>query len=268
MRLHAGKTKKVNYRKAIIRIILMLCIAAILWPVQLQAQRRDRMPRFQNLLEHDVKRYHFGFSVGFNSLDFAIRPSDEQDFKHVLSEPTSSAGFAGGYHVGIIGNLKLGRYFDLRFVPTYIYSHDREIEFYDDAYNELAPDSYQTLEINMIQFPLLLKYKSARMNNTRAYVIGGISYSYDLDAASARSAETGPPGNQPFRIKVGHHDLQYEAGIGIEQYFPLFKGSIELKASFGLMNLLREGTDPNPAYYDAIYRMHSRSIMLSFIFEG
>lgn len=246
----------------------MLCVVAFLWPLQLQAQRRDRMPRFQNLLEHDVKRYHFGFTVGFNSLDFAIQPSEfsNDHFKHVLSEPTSSAGFAGGYHVGIIGNLKLGRFFDLRFIPTYIYSHNRVIEFYGENHPN-APADEQILEINMLQFPLHLKYKSARMNNTRAYVIGGVSYSYDLDAASARTSDTDSR-NTPFLVKVAHNDLQYEVGIGLEQYFPLFKGSIELKASFGLMDLLREGTDRQTIYHDAISRMHSRSIMLSFLFEG
>lgn len=219
-----------------------------------------------NRLEHDHRPYHFGFSLGINTQNFAIRPVEELEgnygFEYVLPEPDY------GFNIGIVSNLKLSRHFDLRFIPTISFG-DRYIEYYfagdiNDPgslgdWKQGSPGDRQSLEITMLEFPLHLKYKSARMTNTRAYVIGGLKYTHDL-----ASIELGI--GDDILARVARNDIHYEIGLGFDHYFFYFKLATEIKASFGLVNLIREG-ELNPAYYNSIDRLNSRSIMISFTFE-
>ncbi len=231
-----------------------------------QRRRRDRVFRFQNLPEHDHMPYHFGYTIGFSSLKYSVRPvedySDDFDFTHVLaSDP------APGFHVGVLGNLKLGRFFDLRLIPTLIIAEERYIEYYDDAYEYGYTNRHhsidQSLGVVQLDFPLHLKYKSVRINNSRAYVTGGVKFSHDF---SATAGDT-PRGNDILRTTIAKDDWHYELGVGVDHYFYYFKLGLELKASFGLRNILREGQDGYQDYYHAVDRVNARAIMFSVFIE-
>ena len=214
--------------------------------------------RFQNRLDHDERPYHFGFSLGVNAMDYAITPVENlrqgDDFDYVLQEPDY------GFHIGIVSNLKLGRFLDLRFIPTISFG-DRYIEYYDDIsdWDNRKPGEDQDFEVTMLEFPLHLKYKSARMVNTRVYVIGGFKYTHDL-----ATLENGA-GN-PILVRAARNDVHYELGAGFDHYFYYFKFAAEIKASFGMFNLLGDGVE-DAKYYDSIDRLNARSIMISFTFE-
>ncbi len=237
-----------------------LCLLLFL-SLDANAQRRGRVFRFQNILEHDLRPYHFGFTLGVNTMNFAVTPVNNLesgfDFGHVLQEPSR------GFHVGIVSNLKLGRFFDLRFVPTYVHHEDRLIEYYypGDYAKGSNPQYKQEIETNIIDFPIHLKYKSVRMNNWRAYVIGGLKYSLDL-----RNPAGTPTGNEIIYFRIEGHNIHYDFGVGFDHYFYYFKFSTEIKASFGLRNLVLPGEEAS-RYYDSIDRLNSRSIMISFLFE-
>ena len=245
-----------------------ILLLSLFYPADATAQSiRNRRFRFQNRLEHDMRPYHFGFTLGVNTMNFAIHPHD--DLKQTtLTDPdlpgdTLSLQYVlpekdFGFHIGIVSNLKLGTYFDLRFIPTISFG-DRHIDYFDNEYRE-EPFYSQDMEVTMLEFPLHVKYKSARMVNTRAYVIGGLKYTHDL-----RSLE-GATGDDDILVRVDRNDLHYELGVGFDHYFYFFKFSAEVKASFGLMNLAGEG-EVHRGYYDAIDRLNSRSIMVSLLFE-
>lgn len=228
-----------------------------------QSRRGGRPPRFQNILEHDLRPYHFGFTLGVSTMDFALKPTagdDDEGFSYILPQPDY------GFHVGIVSNLKLGEYFDLRFIPTFSFG-DRYIGYFTGDYN--GPDSYdyrQVMDPYFLDFPLHIKYKSARMTNTRAYIIGGVKYSYDL-----RSFEGKDPGDDPLFIRTRRNDFHYEIGLGFDHYFYYFKFSTEIKASFGFRNLVLPGDprhiDVQERHWTSIDRLQSRSIMISFLFE-
>lgn len=249
--------------KHLISLVFLLAVLVVPEVANAQISRGGRIFRFQNILEHDQRPYHFGFTVGLNTLDFALQPQINlnEDFGFTYVLPSRDYGF----HVGIVSNLKLHEYFDLRFIPTFSFG-DRYVDYYygdfNDGYTErMLMDPY------FLDFPLHVKYKSVRMTNTRAYVIAGFKYSYDLGSNEGKDE-----GDNPMYLQTRRSDLHYEFGIGFDHYFYYFKFSTEIKASFGFRNLILPG-EPNssfgarPEHWNSIDRLNSRSIMISFLFE-
>ncbi|HMR58035.1 MAG TPA: PorT family protein, partial [Cyclobacteriaceae bacterium] len=60
------------------------------------------------------------------------------------------------------------------------------------------------------------------------------------------------------------NNLQLEAGMGFDFYFPLFKFSQEIRFARGIVNML--GTDQS-IYSDPIQRLNSNTIAVYFIFQ-
>ncbi len=252
-------------RNSVLRLIAVVLFSVVMFPAEADAQRR--FFRFQNRLEHDLRPYHFGFSLGINTMNYAIRPVESlregQGFDYVLPEPDF------GFHIGIVSNLKLNQYLDLRFIPAISFG-DRHLEYYlpDDMagtgyssdWQRREPHRDQDLEVTLLEFPLHLKYKSARMTNTRVYVLGGFKYSHDLASIELGAGEE-------ILARVARNDIHYEVGVGFDHYFYYFKFSGELKGSFGMFDLLRPGDDGFERYYNSIDRLNARSIMISLTFE-
>ena len=132
--------------------------------------------------------------------------------------------------MGIISNFRLGRNLDFRIIPTLSLA-ERRI-FYSLNDNTVTTNENKKIESTFIELPLNLKYKSSRYNNGRAYVVTGLKYSLDL--ASQRKIDD--EGQEIVKIK--QHDISYEIGLGLDFYLPYFKFSPELKANFGLPNLV------------------------------
>ncbi|MDX9941935.1 MAG: outer membrane beta-barrel protein [Bacteroidales bacterium] len=228
---------------------------------------------FQNREELDFRPYHFGFSLGFNQMNFALKPAESLrelnndnpgdptygSFYTVRPEPDL------GFHIGIISNLKITSMLDLRFVPTLAFG-DRSIvyEYQKATSNQVdAGVIKQKFEVTTIEFPLHLKFKSVRINNARAYVLGGFKFSTDLS-----SNEYKDEGNEgTIYSRSAKNDFHYELGLGFDYYFPYFKFSTEIKAAFGLQNLIRKGAITYPMFHTSIDRLNSKSIMISFLFE-
>jgi hypothetical protein len=228
------------------------------------AQRRAF--QFENLTQHDEKLYHFGFSLGVNQMNFALKPIDtfhglEMNFGANTNEFDTLfsvlPGAENGFHIGIVSNLKLGPQLDLRFVPTLSFG-DRQIVYEGVRQNQTLVRR-QNIESTFIDFPIHLKYKSIRMVNTRVYVLGGFKYSHDL-----ASAEDRDDAGEEIYARIARNDVYYELGAGIDYYFYYFKFSTEIKASFGLTNLIRP---ENTVYTNSIDRLNSRILMISFLFE-
>ena len=208
-----------------------------------------------NLLSHDDRAYHFGFSLGVNKMDFALKPDFElKEFDYTLPEP------ANGFHIGIVSNLKLAPLYDLRFIPTLSFG-ERHIYYHDRGFVRDQPSLDGKYDPTLLEFPLHLKFKSVRIVNTRFYVIGGFKYSHDLGTKEGKDLTDGE-----FPVVVAANDFHYEMGVGIDHYFYYFKFSAEIKASFGMRNLAKEGNMPIE-FFSSIDRLNSKSIMISFLFE-
>lgn len=205
---------------------------------------------------YDEKLLHFGFSLGFNTMDFKITPSQEYLMQDSLYPEVSILN--PGINIQIVTDLKPARNFDIRFLPGVSFGQ-RVVRYYK---NTVLYNDDQSLESSFLEFPLLLKYKGARLNNVRPYVIGGLNYRYDLAAKKEFDEE------KPVYIRLKRPDLYYEVGTGLDFYLTYFKLSIELKMSNGFRDILVDETAAgHPEYRNAIERMKSQIWVLAFHFE-
>ncbi len=226
----------------------------------------------RNLTTFDEKRFHFGFSLGINTLDFV--PScyqqigDNPNFVPELvgtSEITSGTKVRAdidkltpGFTVGIVTNLRLAESFDLRFLPGMSFG-ERQL-----VYNIPIPDTYSngkgyySIKSTFLDFPLLVKYKSRKMNNQRPYLIAGGALRWDISKSG-----------QEDLVRLKPFDTYIETGVGWDTYLQFFRLSTELKFSFGLSNILDSGpknTVPQ-VYSNTFTKLTSNVFTLSFHFE-
>ena len=227
----------------------------------------------KNLSTFDDKRLHFGFSLALNTLDFNISHYPSMDKNPQFNPlPGSSdlqyqnamirgeiANLTPGFTVGIVSNLRLGEYLDLRFLPGMSFC-ERKLVYnipIVDA-NNLANTEFFSIKSTFLDFPLLLKYKAKRMNNQRPYIIGGLAYRIDISKTALEDLVR----LKPFSSSV-------EAGMGWDMYLQFFRLSTEFKFSFGLDNILDSGPKANQmqVFSSAFSRLSSNMFIFSFHFE-
>ena len=210
----------------------------------------------KNASWYDEKLIHFGFSLGLNTMDFKITPSQTYLASDSLYPEVSKLN--PGINIQIITDLRPAKYLDIRFLPGVSFGQ-RTVRFYK---NKVLYNDQQELESSFLEFPLLLKLKGDRLNNVRPYVIGGINYRYDL-AAKKEFDDA-----KPVYIRIKKPDLYYELGGGLDFYLPYFKLSVELKMSNGIGDvLIREYAPGHHEYVNAIEKMKSQIWILAFHFE-
>jgi hypothetical protein len=199
-----------------------------------------------NLQYVDDKPIHFGFSLGTNLMDFGVTPSDSARVSTLKP----------GFSVGIITDLRLSRYFNLRFTPT-LHFGERQLNFRFKN----GPDSTSITSIP-ICLPIYLKYSAERKDNYRPYLIAGGGAYINLSRDESKA------------IVLNPFDYYAEFGIGCDIYFSFFKLAPELKYSIGLNNMLtplsQRGNPTNQSdlkFTNALSRLTSRMITLTFNFE-
>jgi hypothetical protein len=205
---------------------------------------------------YDEKFLHFGFSLGFNTMDFNITPSQKYYQQDSLTPKGSILN--PGINIQIVTDLRPADYLDIRFLPGVSFGQ-RVIRFYK---NKVLVNDQQKLESSFLEFPLLLKFKGDRLNNVRPYVIGGLNFRYDL--AGKKEFDD----SKPIYIRIKRPDLYYELGAGMDFYLTYFKLSVEIKMSNGIGNVLvQEAAPGHPQYFNAIEKLKSQIWVLAFHFE-
>lgn len=205
-----------------------------------------------NYLEYVNKKIYFGITMGVNISTYKYSHSDRFTYNDTILGVQNNRG--PGFNLGIVTNLKLGKYFDLRFIPALSFA-DKSLDF------RMAGDSIvnKNIESININFPISIRFKSQPIKDMRIYVLAGLKYNMDLASnAKARQAED--------QIKIGRHDFSYEYGIGIQFFFPLFIFSPEIKISNGIYNV--HSVNDNLIYSGVLDKLQTRTILISFHFEG
>lgn len=269
-------------KKITVAIILIFFLGGISSEVKGQDLFKSKV---ENLPNYDYSPYHFGFLLGLNQMHFTIDPIDNLSFNNYDIAKANDIDFEVpfqsdsikfnsisykpefGFTVGIVGNLRIGKYADLRFIPSLVFG-ERVLKYKVTALkyennNIVSQDSIVFTEKRVpstyLDFPLLFKYKSERYNNVRAYLIGGMQYSLDLASLSDKEEES-----NNILVKLERNDVSAILGFGFEYYLGFFKFGTELKMTYGLYDpLLREGN----MYSGSIEKMHSKVFQLSFTFE-
>jgi hypothetical protein len=229
-----------------------ILLGLFLVSVSLSAQKQKP----KNESWYDEKLLHFGFSIGFNTMDFRIVPSQENLETDGLYPEVSI--LKPGINIQIVTDLRPARYLDIRFLPGVSFGQ-RDVRYYKDG---VVFNTGQQLQSSFLEFPLLLKYKGERLNNVRPYVIGGLNFRYDL--AARKEFEEG----KEEYIRLKKPDLYLEAGAGLDFYLKFFKLSVELKMSNGIANIIADDGYPGfQEYRNAIEKMKSQIWVIAFHFE-
>ena len=215
----------------------------------LNARAQTRVP---NMPEHDSKQYYFGITLGFNYSSFRINPS--QAFTETDTFRLVQTGYRPGFNMGIMGNLRLTKFVDIRFIPALVFAEKR-IKTVDLQREELT----RSVESIYMQLPLQLKFKSDRIGNFRFYGLVGGKFDYDL-SANARSRR------QDEWLRVSPIDVGAEVGIGFEFFYPNFIFTPEIKLSQGFIN--SNYKDSRIPLSNTIDNMRTRMVVFSIHLQG
>jgi hypothetical protein len=213
----------------------------------------QRHKKSQNLSRYDFQKIHFGFTLGINELNFNVKKNSNTITNDSLKTLYSKS--QKGFNLGIVSNLRIGKYTDLRFVPALIFGERQLVYSFSDSLNT---NEVKKIESTLIDFPIYIKYKSERYNNFRAFVIGGLKYSLDI----ASQSDIDDEGQKLVKLKK--NDLMGEVGFGLDFYLEYFKFSPQIKISYGLINLLKS---EDSVYSNSINRLTTNGWILSFTFE-
>lgn len=230
----------------------LLSILFLLIVLSVSAQK----PRVKNKPEYDEKPIHFGYTLGLNVMDFSF----DRAYYPKVAPDTLYADLGSktlGFQVGMIADFRLGEYFNLRVLPSFNFGQ-RNLMY--SAGGRMV--SIMKLESSMLDLPILIKYKAARLNNYRPYVIGGASVRYDLASKKKFDEE------EKIYVLLKPFDVYGEMGFGIDYYFPYFKFATEIKLSVGMLNVLNsKKSDKYPQYVSALKGLRSNILMISLHFE-
>ncbi|GAB4034144.1 hypothetical protein GCM10028809_38470 [Spirosoma gilvum] len=234
------------------RTALSLGVAIILGflsTTQSQAQSSYKYVR-KHLERYDDKEIHYGFFFAAPVTRFSVTYSPAfmtADSAYRIHSPNKPA-----FRVGGVINLFLDDRFDLRFTPS-VSLFSREVHYDYPG----GTSKTETRESTWVDFPLLLKYKSERRNNTRMYLLAGGTFSIE---SNVRRKEL----QGASRLSTGTMDFAIEYGIGLEQFFEYFKLAPELRFSHGLVNLFNPTSN---AAGVGISKLTTHSVTLYLNFE-
>ena len=229
-----------------------------------------QMPKVKNDPTHDDKPIHFGFSLGLNVMDYKIEHSEAARNDGVF---VGLKGLSPGINIHAISNLRLAENFDLRALPGISFG-ERYMYFENisEGDSSLVYGNPYKAESSYLELPILIKYKSKRLNNFRPYLIGGVNIRYDLSIKGEYSYDIDNAVSEQL-IMLSKPDFFGEIGYGMDFYLTYFKFGLEVKYSFGLTNLIRRednnGLPPAEIarYTDYIDRISSHIVIVSFHFE-
>lgn len=252
-----------------ISLILILGLVILSSSVWSQSRTIPNQPRY------DKKKYHFGFYLGANQMLYNIKmkpgftnftyyqeqvPEINADSAYLRNvEPQPQLGFT----IGIVSDLRLGKYFNLRFTPELLFS-ERKLNYTMLTYYRSVPQLVnieKKVPSTHLNFPFYLKYKGVRLHNVRPYVFIGVKFVMDLAAQAGKEEDVT---EQEVVVKLYRSDVAFEAGVGFDFYFNWFKMGTELRMSYGMKNVLK---NEDNIYTDPIESIHSKIFQLVFTFE-
>lgn len=243
-------TNLLTISNALRYVLLMIFISSA---TGVSAKWGDKVPNRQYA---DLKRWHWGFSVGTHVQDLNFTHSgfvtdDGQQWQVEVPD------FSPGFNATVLGDLRLHKYLNLRLSPG-MYFGSKTVHMYDISTQQ---KEIQDIKSAYVVVPLDLKVSGERLHNTRPYfTVGAMGV---IDISKKRS--------DPLVMK--NFDTMLTVGLGCDFYLPFFKLCPELKFCFGLTDILkhdRPDLDENPTmqnFSKSLSKVKSNMVVLSFYFE-
>lgn len=229
------------------KIIFIILLCSGLHTLHAQIGGRDN----HNFRDFNRKSYYFGINIGFNNSGYKLQQS--RFFINNDSVRVTEGQSEIGVNMHMITNLKMGEYFDFRFLPGFSFAQ-RGFEFTSVADSRVLE---RKIESVFFELPFHLRFKSDPYKDKRMFVVAGLKYSYDVQTNSK---------SRKSLIKIAPHDFQYEVGVGMQIFYPYFIFSPEIKFSRGIGNILIYDRAQNEARI--LENVVSQIFTLSFNFEG
>ncbi|MBK9147665.1 MAG: PorT family protein [Flavobacteriales bacterium] len=236
------------------RHLAIAILSALALPL---AAQRDKRIVQENLPTFDLRPFHFGFLLSYNTSDLflTLKPSTLTDTLLAVDHIRQP-----GFNLGIVASYNLNKNFSVRLLPTLSFQ-ERKLQYTFQRADGVELIFQKPVESTYLEFPVLGKFRSDRINNFAVYLIGGGKFAIDM--ASQKDVDNAL--DDEIVVKLAKYDYAAEAGGGVDMFLPYFKFGIELKASFGIPNLL---IDDDTRFSRPIESIRSKAWVLTFTFEG
>ncbi len=230
-------------------ILIIFILSSIFSNAQFRKNMFSKNP-ISNLENWDKQRISYGFYLGFNNYDYKFNYKTVGKDIQVIGTT--------GFNVGIVGNLRISEYFDLRFEPGLSFT-TRDL-YYPDL--PLEKDYLRQVKSTYINFPFLLKFSALRTGNIRPFLLAGISTTLNL-----ASNEKVVDDNLQGIFRSTKFNNNYELGFGLDLYLEYFKFSPSIRGVFSMNDELIRDNDPNSPWTSNISSMKSRGVFVNFTFH-
>jgi len=214
----------------------------------------------------DQRDLSFGFS--FSSVNSYYKIDKNPDWRSPFLDPLNnnqpvtsnvnsiSSSYSPGFGVGFLTRYTITDNLEVRITPSLIFI-DKLLNYtYDNT-----PAITKTVSTTTVDVPLLIKIKSERIGNFRAYMLGGVKYSQAIGSKVNSDIDAAPLDKLVNNVS-GYGS--YEAGLGCDIYFEFFKLSPEIKISNSFGNVLYH---ENNAFSSPINKLMLHTLMFTLYFE-
>ena len=235
------------------RIISICIIYLISTSAEAQLFTKERVLNNENF---DKPRLSYGYYLGLNSYDFNIDyKSNLKDIQVIKST---------GFNVGLVGNIRINDFFDLRLEPGLVMSN-RNLSYSETYFEGLIFDESDTereIRSTYIHIPLLLKISTKRINNIKPFIVAGVSTALNLS-----SNQDNPDDNSQGNFRLKKNNIFYEMGIGIDIYLTWFKFTPSIRGVFSIIDEHVKDFDSNSPWTRNISKMQTRGVFVNFTFQ-
>jgi hypothetical protein len=234
--------------------IITILITVLCWQsASAQLFSREKIKNNENI---DKSFLSYGYYLGLNSYDF--------NFDYVNDRKDIQVEKSTGFSVGLVGNLRINDYIDIRLEPG-LFITTRSL-IYDESYFDgtefTDSDLLREVKSTYIHVPLLLKFSTKRLNNFKPFVVAGVSTALNLS-----SNEENPDDNSAGEFRSKKSQLYYELGFGIDFYLYFFKFTPSIRGIFSMTNEIVPDLDPNSPWTGNIDSMQTRGLFINFTFQ-
>ncbi len=233
------------------KLFLFLSIVLLAQSAQAQLFSKERIRNKENF---DKRFLSWGYYLGFNTYDFKIEYNNQYTDANTDIEVETQVGFS----VGLIGNLRVNDYVDIRLEPG-LYFTQRNLIFPNFTEEK---DFLRETKSTYIHVPLLLKLSTKRINNFKPFVVVGISNSLNLS-----SNEKNPDDNFQGQFRMKKRTGYYELGFGIDFYLFYFKFTPSIRGVFATSDELVPDKNPNSPWTGNISSLKTRGVFINFTFQ-
>ena len=236
-------------KKAVLILIYILSINI----ASSQLFTKEKLSNNENF---DKAKISWGYYLGINSYDFNF--DYQQDLSDVQVEKTT------GFNVGLIANLRINDFFDLRFEPGLIMSN-RNLSYNPNDFGDsefLENIHLREVKSTYIHFPLLLKISTKRLNNFKPFVTTGVSTAINLSSNEKNLAD-----NSSGQFRTKKNMFFYELGFGIDLYLEWFKFTPSIRGVFAISDELIRDDDPLSPWTGNINFIKTSGVLINFTFQ-